>query len=400
MIDEFQDFSPLYYGLIEAILEAVPRARVVAVGDDWQAINGFAGAQLGFFQEFSEHFPDAGTASITVNRRSGRRIVQAGNALMANQGPPALAHNDFEGIVDVIRVDRCFVPADSPALKVATWIDPTGRSRQDYDLARSLHLCAEFISESSSSAIADGLVKVPSVLLLSRTARVCGRELRDFERLLESVLRQHPILKECGDQYVVGAEGAAKFPDRSRIEVMTAHRSKGKEAHTVIILEATASNFPKMHADNQLFEVFGVSTADVLAEERRLFYVAATRPEKRLLILTETDKESPFIHALSKRIADSSVSLPPRDDEYGLRLSRYLGRIANVDLLLGNVSPAAAHAVEKLMSTLGHPDVAFEWQDGECAEVAWPNAKPPTAVLSDASRSRAKRWTDAGWRVI
>lgn len=46
LIDEFQDFSELYYRLINAIREVNPSIRVVAVGDDWQAINGFAGAQL------------------------------------------------------------------------------------------------------------------------------------------------------------------------------------------------------------------------------------------------------------------------------------------------------------------------------------------------------------------
>jgi len=42
MIDEYQDFSPLYYELVSAISKYNPDLKIICVGDDWQLINSFA----------------------------------------------------------------------------------------------------------------------------------------------------------------------------------------------------------------------------------------------------------------------------------------------------------------------------------------------------------------------
>jgi hypothetical protein len=92
LLDEFQDFSELYFRLIDAIRKANPDIRLVAVGDDWQAINSFAGAQLKFFEKFADYFPAAGRVGISTNYRSAGMIVGAGNRIMAGRGAPALAN--------------------------------------------------------------------------------------------------------------------------------------------------------------------------------------------------------------------------------------------------------------------------------------------------------------------
>jgi DNA helicase-4 len=70
------------------------------------------------------------------------------------------------------------------------------------------------------------------------------------------------------------------------------------EADIVIILRANDGAFPFIHPDNALFKFFGQTEKDVLDEERRLFYVAVTRAAERLYILTESERESPFLKAL------------------------------------------------------------------------------------------------------
>jgi DNA helicase-4 len=50
MIDEFQDFSQMFFELIDAIRSQNVTTRVFCVGDDWQAINGFAGSDLRFLR--------------------------------------------------------------------------------------------------------------------------------------------------------------------------------------------------------------------------------------------------------------------------------------------------------------------------------------------------------------
>ena len=46
MIDEYQDFSEAFRRMTDALRNVNPDLRITCVGDDWQAINGFAGSDL------------------------------------------------------------------------------------------------------------------------------------------------------------------------------------------------------------------------------------------------------------------------------------------------------------------------------------------------------------------
>lgn len=55
MVDEYQDISPDRLALIEALCESTekqPGATLFAVGDDWQAIYQFAGADVDLITGF------------------------------------------------------------------------------------------------------------------------------------------------------------------------------------------------------------------------------------------------------------------------------------------------------------------------------------------------------------
>ncbi len=75
------------------------------------------------------------------------------------------------------------------------------------------------------------------------------------------------------------------------IHVMTATRTKGKEFDTVVLLDVNDGVWP-----NQL-----ASSSDELEQERRIFYVAITRPKQALVLLTVKSiagkpvKTSPYI---------------------------------------------------------------------------------------------------------
>ena len=86
MVDEFQDFSLLFMELTEQLRRVAPRAQVLAVGDDWQAINGFAGASTRYFTGFADHFRPHLQLALTTNYRSAPPIVSSSNALMAGGG--------------------------------------------------------------------------------------------------------------------------------------------------------------------------------------------------------------------------------------------------------------------------------------------------------------------------
>ena len=76
----------------------------MAVGDDWQAINGFAGSDLRYFGDFFRHFHETSTREIATNYQSAISVVQAGNALMRGRGSPGVSRpNAPQGNVFCLR---------------------------------------------------------------------------------------------------------------------------------------------------------------------------------------------------------------------------------------------------------------------------------------------------------
>jgi len=403
LIDEFQDFSELYYRVIRAILEVNPSIRVVAVGDDWQAINGFAGAQLIFFNAFDEHFSDAGAATISMNRRSGRAIVGAGNHLMEGHGEPALAHHKFDGKIDVVAVDKVWVENGSVYEEVATSVRKDGRKVVNLELAKALKVCVDCILSSVFTDSAQGLRWMPAVLILARTGHAYGESLSGFGECLEQALHRHSDLQNLANDFaVVGGRRKSVTDGAVPIEVMTAHKAKGKEADTVIVLESVMRQFPKVHADNQLFGPFGVTAEDVLAEERRLFYVAATRAEHRLIFLTETGKESPYLGTMMMKFL-AAERAEDKDGQLGAEaksIKAHLERIDRGSLIRQNISQQAVSIWDRLAEqSLGLPEVGHSLSHGLYAELAWPNSKPPIAILTGKYRASADDWRQQGWDV-
>jgi DNA helicase-4 len=89
LIDEYQDFSPQFFALLQALRQHNPGISLFCVGDDWQAINRFAGSDLSFFHGFDGHFQNGEAAVLPTNYRSRKAIVEAGNFVMQGRGAPA-----------------------------------------------------------------------------------------------------------------------------------------------------------------------------------------------------------------------------------------------------------------------------------------------------------------------
>ncbi len=70
MIDEFQDFSKMFFEMMNAIRLVNPNVQFFCVGDDWQAINAFAGSDLDYFENFDKFFNNSSQRNIRTNYRS------------------------------------------------------------------------------------------------------------------------------------------------------------------------------------------------------------------------------------------------------------------------------------------------------------------------------------------
>ena len=82
LIDEFQDTNTIQYAWIRVL--AGQTGQVFVVGDDDQAIYGWRGARVENVQHFLRDFPHAKTIRLEQNYRSTGNILQAANAIIAN----------------------------------------------------------------------------------------------------------------------------------------------------------------------------------------------------------------------------------------------------------------------------------------------------------------------------
>jgi DNA helicase-2/ATP-dependent DNA helicase PcrA len=82
LIDEFQDTNVLQYAWIRLLCGE--QSPPFAVGDDDQSIYGWRGARIENIQNFAEHFADTNTIKLEQNYRSTGNILNAANAVIAN----------------------------------------------------------------------------------------------------------------------------------------------------------------------------------------------------------------------------------------------------------------------------------------------------------------------------
>ncbi len=265
-VDEYQDFSHLHQGLIQNLVAATPSAVVFAVGDDWQSINGFMGAQPALFDSFASTWVQAETKFITTNYRSATDIVDAGNSIMASQeGRPSRPAKADSG-----RLITLFTDQLEPEFK------ERARFSGDQKTIGVLRIIYTHLS-----ARAEG-----SVTLLSRRKSIpwffpgkssFNNNLEDYLELVRTALPE-------------------KF--RKRVAISTVHSFKGLESDAIILLDALDVSFPLIHSDARFMSLFGVDIRESIEEERRLFYVAVTRAKHAAFILTSTDHESRFLEDL------------------------------------------------------------------------------------------------------
>lgn len=81
LVDEFQDCDRTQFAILKLL--AGEEANLFVVGDDDQSIYGFRGATPGIMKQFAEIYPNAEKICLEVNYRSSQEIVDASNAVIA-----------------------------------------------------------------------------------------------------------------------------------------------------------------------------------------------------------------------------------------------------------------------------------------------------------------------------
>lgn len=278
LIDEYQDFSAIFQQLIEQVRKRCPEAHLLAVGDDWQAINGFAGSDVCYFQHFEKYFPeDCVKLYIPTNYRSGRHIVKNANYFMANSTSDyngCKAANKTDSHIHLVDLRKYSIPADLMEPKVPLEIQKLGT------------ITHSIIRQHPGQSI--------KILHRNNMTSVRNWSLHRFT----TYLYDHCTATEAAPCWI-----------------STVHKSKGLEADVVILLEATAGVFPHHFNICRIFDIFDETPEGRLLDEERLFYVALTRAKKHLYILTNTppqcksDGEINLLSFLNPELLDYNFQL-------------------------------------------------------------------------------------------
>lgn len=139
LVDEFQDTNSIQYAWVRIL--AGDRSRVFAVGDDDQSIYGWRGARIENIQQFSKDFPGTRTIRLEQNYRSTGNILNAANALIANNSDrlgKKLWTADDDG--EPIQLYSAFNERDEARFvsdQIQDWVDDNGVYRDCAVLYRS-----------------------------------------------------------------------------------------------------------------------------------------------------------------------------------------------------------------------------------------------------------------------
>lgn len=292
LIDEYQDFSQLFLNLIQSIRENCPSAHLFAVGDDWQAINRFAGSDVDYFINFTNYFPeDTVQIPLLTNYRSCRRVVENANKYMLKNydldARRAVAFNHKSG--KIIRLNPEKTRFDASDIHE----DALGDARCQIALAEAAN------QATTSSSLDPTRIPSSAAKLLKTVLKILRKNRRSEIMLLHrhnyttfpniSLETFHQALR-----LLVVEEGImnAEIFD-AKVRTMTMHKSKGLEAPVVILLEANRDLILGHHPEADLWKLFGDSLATEKSDQHRLLYVAMTRAKQKLYILS-TDRKAPF----------------------------------------------------------------------------------------------------------
>ena len=358
LVDEFQDTNRLQYDLLQLLRGT---DNLFVIGDPLQSIYGFRGASGGIFEQFRSDFPAAAAIELETNYRSAPEVVRLSNALFP-AAPNLRAYAERPGQVRAVRglneySEAAWVVAEiqkaigggdmlravsdddaglhrtlkdfailyrsrSAAVAVQKAVADSGLPYQvvgegsPYDQPRVQALIAllrgavgheppplEGFSPSQQAAVRDLLGDTSGTVplaLAEKSMQLLGFEpSSSLQQFLSSLVR-FKTLDEAVAHFDAIAETNFYDPAADAITLLTIHASKGLEFPHVFLIAAEEGVLPHAKAD--------------LEEEKRLFYVAATRA-KDALDITYATKRGGEPAAPSGFIADLPQDVLPRQTD-------------------------------------------------------------------------------------
>ena len=248
MIDEFQDISDSKFNMVKAVLDKNKDAKLFAVGDDYQAINGFSGSNIKYIYDFGKYFKNGDygvkTDFLTKTFRCDKGIVDYSSE---------------------------FIQKNPKQIKKSIVANT--------NLAKDAVVIVNYEEDSEIFSDIEELLKNEK----DKTVFILNRKNKSFLKN-DLYAAEIDLLKK-------------KFkPQNITIFNDTIHGAKGLEADIVFLIYANKKNIPSENASDSILNLVSDTINEYpFAEERRLYYVALTRAREKVVIYANKSYESPFL---------------------------------------------------------------------------------------------------------
>ena len=336
-VDEYQDINALPHALLKELVRC--GATLTAIGDPHQAIYSFRGADVSFFERFTEDFKGAVILSLSDNYRSSPNLLQAAGQIVTRETPLVCAVTAGiyrEGRLTVYEAPTDKAEAEYVVHQIEKMVGGTSMFSQDSgrvcataparrsfeDIAVLYRLNAQKMVleealgrhgipyQTSGERPFAEVEPIPELIAFLKKWRNDGPLSAAIEKLLETIAgnparftgqknierfvrmsKRFNQVQEFLDYLVLQQPEDAIERRAENVNLLTLHAAKGLEFPVVFIVGCEQNLLP-LSIGNM------VSDAE---EERRLFYVGMTRA-KEALFLT---------HARRRRLFGQSMSNPP-----------------------------------------------------------------------------------------
>ena len=265
IVDEYQDISRQRFDLTKE-LSKICKAKIIAVGDDWQSIYAYAGSDITLFTHFKQTMGYGLELKITKTYRNAQEVIDiAGGFIQKNNSQLR------KELISPKHIDQPII--------IESYSENVDRKKTAGKGGRYY-----MIGEKVEAIIEKILLENPksSILLL-------GRYGFDAFHLCHS---GKFVYNEK-----TGSVTPNKFPNVV-LDFMTVHRAKGLGYDNVIIINARNEvyGFPSQVQDDPVLKYVVRDDHSIeYAEERRLFYVALTRTKNRVYLIVPKERPSSFV---------------------------------------------------------------------------------------------------------
>lgn len=282
LADEVQDFNKLQHVMLQRSLS--PSGRLLAAGDDCQAIYAFRGALSNSYTELVSKF-SMRELPLTVSWRCPQEVIKVAQQYVPDiEAAPAaiqgsVLYPSFLSLAEVPKTVLC--RNNAPLMRLALRLLVAGRTVEiaGRDIGQNLIKLADRITKRNMS----------SEEFLDRLEKWKIREIERYPRRKFSITEKATVLRHLAythkDLDSVRKHLGKLYPDPkdksyrpADVHLSTIHKAKGREWPNVLFL------------DSQLIGKYA-STETEQQQESNLAYVGVTRAQRELTFITSKQIE-------------------------------------------------------------------------------------------------------------